>query len=237
MISEPAVEISHNGTDPMVQRSLLGVTVALVTLVGCQEGTLAPESELKPSESASESLLVVEFEIECEDTQILIGQSVQCVGWYYPPFPQPRIDAGFGWISADPAIASVTLGGVVTGEDEGLVEISAIAHVNGQGYSDQIEIEVDSVPPPPPLQVTIQGPEDIHPFSSSCGWLAYATGGAGGKTYQWYRDGVPVSTSASYMPSAPYLSDFELFVEVEDSAGGYDFGWFSVNSDLTAPYC
>jgi subtilisin family serine protease len=71
------------------------------------------------------------------------------------------------------------------------------------------------------VQAELSGPSEVYSYKS-CTWYAQGSGGAPPYQYQWYRDGSPVGTSASYTANSGG-SDFNVSVKVTDSVGVFQF--------------
>ena len=220
----------------MIATRILVVMAVLGLIVGCGDVPTGSNTELQPSDSPAntqsqsdgQSDPIPYFSVECSSNYIYVGHQATCEGRWILPFPV------FSWSSSNPTVASVSINGVVTGLNIGTATITGVAIIDNTVHTDSVTIQVAS---PPPLQVSIVGPSTIHPFSQSCEWFANATGGASQKTYQWHKNGVPVSTNSSYRPQPPYTSGFELMVEVWDSDNGYSWSTRSIGIDLNSAYC
>jgi hypothetical protein len=82
-------------------------------------------------------------------------------------------------------------------------------------------LDYGSHTPPPPPNVTIEGPDSILP-DATCTWNAVPTSGTSPFTFSWWNYNVHVSDSASYtgglLPGSTG-STFTLTVEFEDGSG------------------
>ncbi|HEX7239349.1 MAG TPA: Ig-like domain-containing protein [Longimicrobiaceae bacterium] len=82
------------------------------------------------------------------------------------------------WSSNAPSKATVSSTGLVTGQSQG----SATVFASVSGVVGSVSVTVNA--PPPPLSVSVQGPQFIH-TAGSYQWDATVSGGTGPYTYYW----------------------------------------------------
>ena len=98
--------------------------------------------------------------------------------------------------------------------------------------------------PPPPVNVTINGPSYASIYGYDCQsltWTASASGGTSPYSYQWYIDGYPVGTGTSYSDfycgsNYNWWQSFTVSVTVTDAASAQDSDSRPVSIDYYQDY-
>jgi hypothetical protein len=86
-----------------------------------------------------------------------------------------------------------------------------------------------------PLSASISGPSTLQPYDYGT-WSAMHTGGMSPYSYAWYRDGVLVSTGATYSDSAGEYS-FQLQLNVTDGNGTTASSYMYVSVQYVQEQC
>lgn len=214
----------------------LAVFAAIALAYGCSDRPTAPNASLETT-TASATLAASEsegleftpmssplYQVECPSTELVVGYWMDCGAYFYGPPIRTRVWISHAW-SLDPSIATYGTTERVHGLSPGTARIGSTSAIDGMWYTDTLTITVVL---PDPLSVSIDGPSTIHPLSIYCSWEASTSGGYIGKTYQWYKDEVPVGTGPSYQVFSPFSGDFTLAVHVTDSGGGSSWAQKSV---------
>jgi pimeloyl-ACP methyl ester carboxylesterase len=135
------------------------------------------------------------------------------------------------WRSANPAIASVSTIGLVTGVQVGTTNVSA----GIDGYSAASTIIVTAVTGPP-LSVVISGPTGVVKGTSHT-WTSTVANGTAPYSYQWKRNGTAVATSASFTGTTTVCGPFTLTLTVTDAQAHTATASFDVDVTGGSPPC
>ncbi|HEX9691039.1 MAG TPA: S8 family serine peptidase [Gemmatimonadales bacterium] len=102
---------------------------------------------------------------------------------------------------------------------------------------DLASVTTPCSPPPPPVDVSIEGPTQIRP-EEICSWEAVVEPPGGGYTYNWYNDGIWGGTGRYYMGGkdpGSFSDHFTLRVDV--SGAGVGSATTTVYENSSAPIC
>jgi glucose/arabinose dehydrogenase len=112
---------------------------------------------------------LVAITVTGSDTTLTVGQTVQLTATAEDANGAPVEGVIFGWSSSDPAVASVSETGLVTGLADGQTEIRATAE--GVTGSLLVTVAATAPPPPPPGPVSLA----LQPVASGLGLPLYLT--------------------------------------------------------------
>ncbi|HEX2080670.1 MAG TPA: hypothetical protein VHG08_23400 [Longimicrobium sp.] len=147
-------------------------------------------------------------------SQMETGTSGTCTAYGYDgngSFTNSNVSS---WSSSNTSVATIS-GGTISAVAAGSATISAV--IDGVTGSTSVSV----VNPPPPMSVTIYGPNKILP-NHTCYWWANVSGGTPPYTYYWY--GGVSSDRTGYEFWAYASRSFYLDVKVTDANGNVAWG-------------
>lgn len=122
--------------------------------------------------------------------------------------------------ASDDPVGVLTLAGGCWPLDPGPAKFVIISSANGHPETGWATLDprFDAQREPIcPMSASISGPSFVY-ANNVITWTAVVSNGTAPYTYQWYRDGAPVSTQQSYTGNTGW-SDFVLRVDVIDAVG------------------
>ena len=131
----------------------------------------------------------------------------------------PSQHAAPTWQSANPAVATVSSSGRITGGSPGstTITITVCPTLSPGSPCKQASVPVTVVNGPASLSVSINGPGAAMP-NETCSWWSSVSGGTGSYTYNWYVDGAWQGGSYD-LYYANTGSSFTIQLDVRDSNG------------------
>lgn len=205
-------------------RRSLAVTAGLVALAACGDTArqpLAPPG-LGPRLTVTSSIVV------CPDT-ISVGQSAQCVAYFYDENNNLVSNATPTWSTTTSSVDAVSSSGVVTGVSVGNGNVKAT--YSGVTGTKNLYVK-------PGLSVSIVGPS-LVPRWVTCTWSSSVSGGTAPYTYQWSDargTGNLPDNGTSYSVDMISASDI-LYLTVTDANGVQQSVSKNVTTSLSAPPC
>jgi hypothetical protein len=142
--------------------------------------------------------------------QMETGTSGTCTAFGYDGNGSFTSSSVSSWSSSHPSRATISSTGSISAVSAGSVTITAV--IDGVPGSTSVSV----VNPPPPLTVSISGPASIRP-NTTCEWIAWASGGTPGYTYDWSGGTTIYEGGESYL--ARGSGSFYVSVTVTDAAG------------------
>lgn len=135
------------------------------------------------------------------------------------------------WSSANPAIATVSTIGLVTGVQVGTTAVSAT--IDGYSAASMVTVTATSAPP---LGVVIGGPTNVVKGTSRT-WTSTVSNGSAPYSYLWKRNGAAVSTNYSYTGTTTVCGPFTLTLTVTDAQAHTTTASFDVDVSGGSPPC
>lgn len=201
----------------LVQRTLL---VAAAALAAACTADSAMRSPTHPR------LVVTTGEVICPDT-ISVGQTAQCVAYFYDENHILISNATPTWGTTTSTLISVNTSGQATGLAVG----SAVVQATYGGVSGSKGVYVN-----PGLSASISPPSTVRRFTS-CTWFKSVTGGTKPYTYYWEdSNGNPSGTGTSYTATVVSAAD-DISLTITDANGVQLTVTKHVTASTTAPLC
>jgi len=206
----------------MLRRSFV-LAAGLLAFAACSDVERQPLAPPGPPR-----LTVTSSTVTCPDT-ISVGQSAQCVAYFYDENHNLVSNTTPTWSTSPSTTASVNSSGLITGLAVGSVTVSATyAGVTGN----------KGVYVKPGLTVSIVGPS-LVPRWVTCRWTSSVSGGTAPYSYQWsdeHGTGSDEDTGESYYVDMISASD-DLYLTITDANGVQKSVSKHVTTSLSAPAC
>ena len=208
----------------MLPRSKIAIAAGLVAIAACAESArqpLAPPG-LGPRLTVTSSVVV------CPDT-ISVGQSAQCVAYFYDENNNLVSPVTPTWSTTTPTVDSVSASGVVKGISVGNGNVKATyAGVTG---TKTLYVK-------PGLSVSIVGPS-LVPRWVTCTWSSSVSGGTAPYTYHWsdqHLTGNPPDNDTEFSVDMISATNI-LYLTVTDANGVQKSVSKNITTSLSAPPC
>ena len=187
----------------------------------------APDSPARdPLTPNRPRLVVTTGTVTCPDT-ISVGQTAQCVAYFYDHNNNLVASATPTWGTTTGTLISVNGSGQATGLAVGNATVQAT--YSGVTGSKNVYVK-------PGLTVTISPPSTVRRFTS-CTWYKSVSGGTAPYTYYWYdENGNPEGYGATYTATTLSASNI-IHLTVTDANGVQKSVQKNINSTNTAPLC
>lgn len=107
---------------------------------------------------------------------------------------------------------------------------------SGAGRMDVYAALTYTFPPPPPLMVSISGPDQVQPYAA-CLFAANPANGVEPYSYAWTADGIAVGSDSPFYRHPAGTNGFDLGITVTDGEGRVANNIFSISVSQSAPEC
>lgn len=201
----------------LAQRTLL---VAAAALAAACTADGAMRSPTHPR------LVVTTGTVTCPDT-ISVGQTAQCVAYFYDENHNLISPTTPTWGTTTSTLISVNASGQATGLAVG----SAVVQATYSGVTGSKNVYVK-----PGLSVSISPPSTVRRFTS-CTWFKTATGGTAPYTYSWSIDGGSGESTSSSFTATVISAAADIYLTVTDANGVQLTTTKHISTTTTAPLC
>ncbi|HET7459747.1 MAG TPA: hypothetical protein VFJ82_00810 [Longimicrobium sp.] len=201
----------------LVQRTLLVATAAVAAACTADSAMRSPTHP---------RLVVTTGTVTCPDT-ISVGQTAQCVAYFYDENHNLISPTTPTWSTTTSTLVSVSGSGQVTGLAVG----SAVVQATYSGVVGSKNVYVK-----PGLSVSITGPSPLRKLDP-CQWGAAVTGGTAPYTFAWSKAGGYGTGNGDTFSGYLVSSQMNLTVVVTDANGVSKTVTRAIIGDPNAPNC
>lgn len=171
-------------------------------------------------------MVVTSGTVTCPDT-ISVGQTVQCVAYFYDHNNNLIASATPTWSTTTGTLVSVSGSGQATGLAVG----SATVQASYGGVTGNKNVYVK-----PGLTVTISPPSTVRRFTS-CTWYKSVSGGTAPYTYYWEIDGGSGTSTGATFTADVISASADIYLTVTDANGVQKTVTKHINTSTSAPLC
>ncbi|HEU4561700.1 MAG TPA: hypothetical protein VFS20_28000, partial [Longimicrobium sp.] len=172
-------------------------------------------------------LVVTSGTVTCPDT-ISVGQTAQCVAYFYDHNNNLISPVTPTWGTTTATLISVNSSGQATGQAVGNATVQAT--YSGVTGSKNVYVK-------PGLTVTISPPSTVRRFTS-CTWYKSVSGGTAPYTYYWEIDGGAATTNTGATFTADVISAAaDIYLTVTDANGVQKTVSKHITTSTSAPLC
>ncbi|HEX9937827.1 MAG TPA: hypothetical protein VGB15_11920 [Longimicrobium sp.] len=171
-------------------------------------------------------MVVTSGTVTCPDT-ISVGQTAQCVAYFYDHNNNLIASATPTWSTTTGTLVSVNGSGQATGLAVG----SATVQASYGGVTGNKNVYVK-----PGLTVTISPPSTVRRFTS-CTWYKSVSGGTAPYTYYWEIDGGSGTSTSATFTADVISASADIYLTVTDANGVQKTVTKHINTSTSAPLC
>jgi len=201
----------------LLHRSLLVATAAVAAACAVDGAERSPTHPRR---------VVTSGTVTCPDT-ISVGQTAQCVAYFYDENHNLVSPATPAWSSSNTSLLTVSSSGQITGVGVGSVTVQAT--YSGVTGSKSVYVK-------PGLSVSITGPSPLRKLDP-CQWGAAVSGGTAPYTFAWSKSGGYGTGSGDTFSGYLVSSQMNLTVVVTDANFVTKTVTRAIIGDPNAPSC
>jgi hypothetical protein len=204
----------------IAKRTLLAVGTLLAAACAADGSARDPLSPTHPR------MVVTSSSVTCPDT-ISVGQTAQCVAYFYDENHNLIGSATPTWGTTTASLVSVSAAGQATGLAIG----SAVVQASYGGVTGSKNVYVKAG-----LTVTISPPSTVRRFTS-CTWYKSVSGGTAPYTYSWEIEGGSGTSTSSSFTAEVLSAAADIYLTVTDANGVQKTVTKHITTSTSAPLC